>query len=186
MSNYTIDMKHLLKLRLVIARFGEMDIAKWWNTKGQLGRLGTATLHRGFPRTHSFAQARSVFAIAEHRCKEVFAPTDCVTLWLLSEAIEEEFDTCWEYWLDHTNEWQPFFRKLESLQGSDLVTILKDFELVTSCDVEMLLGLKCSAEGRAVLVPGMFSSSDADIVQLALGFSMGKPGILAVPYMGRQ
>lgn len=69
-----IDLDRLLKLRLLVARFGEMDLAKWWNAKGQLGRLGAATLRRGFPRTHRFAQARSVFAVAAHRCAEVFAP----------------------------------------------------------------------------------------------------------------
>ena len=36
----SIDLDRLLKLRLVVARFGEMDLAKWWNTRGQLGRLG--------------------------------------------------------------------------------------------------------------------------------------------------
>ncbi|MGE4057006.1 MAG: BrxE family protein [Vicinamibacterales bacterium] len=50
-------------MRLTVARFGEMNLAKWWNTKGQLGPLGTAALRRGFPRTHRFAQARSVFAV---------------------------------------------------------------------------------------------------------------------------
>ncbi len=34
----TIDFDHLLRLRLVVARFGEMDGAMWWNTKGVLGR----------------------------------------------------------------------------------------------------------------------------------------------------
>ena len=29
----SIDFDRLLKLRLVVARFGEMDLAKWWNTK---------------------------------------------------------------------------------------------------------------------------------------------------------
>ncbi len=60
MSTQTIDLERLLKLRLAIARFGEMDLARWWNTKGQLGRLGATALRRGFPRTHHFAQARSV------------------------------------------------------------------------------------------------------------------------------
>jgi hypothetical protein len=88
MNGHTIDFDRLLKLRLVVARFGEMDIAKWWNTKGQLGRLDAAALRRGFPRTHHFAQARSVFAVAAHRCSEVFEPPGCVTLWRLPEAVE--------------------------------------------------------------------------------------------------
>jgi hypothetical protein len=53
-----MDLERLLKLRVAIARFGEMDLAKWWNTKGQLGRMGSMALRRGFPRTHRFAQAR--------------------------------------------------------------------------------------------------------------------------------
>ena len=49
MTEAGIDFDRLLKLRLVVARFGEMDIAKWWNTRGQLGRLGAAATRRGFP-----------------------------------------------------------------------------------------------------------------------------------------
>ena len=56
MSDSTVDLDRLLKLRVAVARVGEMDLAKWWNTQGQLGRLGTATLRRGFPRTHYLAQ----------------------------------------------------------------------------------------------------------------------------------
>ena len=92
MTGAGIDFDRLLKLRLVVARVGEMDLAKWWNTNGQLGRLGAAAIRRGFPRTHYFAQARSVFAVAAHRCREVFDPPHSVTLWQLPEAVEEEFE----------------------------------------------------------------------------------------------
>ena len=92
MTETKIDFDRLLKLRLVVARVGEMDLAKWWNTRGQLGRLGTAAIRRGFPRTHYFAQARSVFAVAAHRSREIFDPPDSVTLWRLPEPIEEEFE----------------------------------------------------------------------------------------------
>lgn len=185
MKAHTIDLDRLLKLRLVVARFGEMDNAKWWNTKGQLGRLGTAALRRGFPRTHHFAQARSVFAVAAHRCAEVFEPPGCVTLWRLPEAIEEEFDTRWEHWLDHAAEWQPFFQKLEGLQGSDLVAALRGFEAITDADSEGLSRLRRSAEGRAVPLPGVFSATDADVTLLALGFARADVGALAVPYARR-
>jgi len=90
MLSAPLDFDRLLKLRLVVARFGEMDLAKWWNTRGQLGRVGGLALRRGFPRTHRFAQAQSVFAAAAHRCREVFDPPGCVTLWGLPEAIELE------------------------------------------------------------------------------------------------
>src|SRR5271166_1705377 len=109
----TPNFDRLLKLRLIVARFGEMDLAKWWNTRGQLGRLGTVAIRRGFPRTHYFAQARSVFAVAAHRSREVFDPPNSVTLWWLPETIEEEFAAKWEHWLDQAEVWQPFFHRLE-------------------------------------------------------------------------
>src|SRR5262245_7619453 len=130
-----LNLELLMKLRLVVARFGEMDIAKWWNTKGQLGPLGTAALRRGFPRTHRFAQARSVFAVAAHRCTEVFDPPGCVTLWRLPESIEEAFDAQWEYWLDQASDWDKFFESLERLEKRDLVEALAARDLVGDGDV---------------------------------------------------
>src|SRR3982751_179620 len=136
MSPAAIDLDRLLKLRLVVARLGEMDIAKWWNTKGQLGRLGTSALRRGFPRTHHFAQARSVFAVAAHRCAEVFNPPGSVTLWRLPEEIEEEFDARWEQWLDNAAEWTAFFEQIAAMHGSDLAEALRDHGLVGDRDTE--------------------------------------------------
>ncbi len=178
----TIDLDHLLKLRLIVARFGEMDLAKWWNTKGQLGRLGTTALRRGFPRTHYFAQARSVFAVAAHRCAEVFDPPGCVTLCRLPENIEEEFDARWEQWLDTAAEWESFFKQVEELQGNDLPALLLSCGLVGERDVEIASKLRRSAEGRAVPLPSLFSGSENNITQLALGFGRGEVNALAVPY----
>jgi hypothetical protein len=87
-----IDLDHLLKLRLIVARHGEMDRAKWWNTNGMLGSLGAMALQRGFPRTHLFAQARAVFSVASARSQEIFDPPGAVTLWALPPDIEDEFD----------------------------------------------------------------------------------------------
>lgn len=180
-----LDLDRLLKLRLIVSRFGEMDLAKWWNTKGQLGRLGAAALRRGFPRTHHFAQARSVFAVAAHRCSEVFDPPGCVTLWRLPEAVEEAFDARWEHWLDNAGEWTAFFEKLETLSGSDLTEILRELQLVAGHDLEAYGKLRRSAEGRAVPLPGIFSDTDTDVTLLALGFARGEPSALAVPYARR-
>ncbi len=74
-----MDAERLLKLRLVVARFGEMDTAEWWNTNGVLSRLGGSVFSRGFPRTDLFAQAKTVFEVARARCREVFDPPDAVT-----------------------------------------------------------------------------------------------------------
>jgi hypothetical protein len=181
-----IDLDRVLKLRALVARFGEMDLAKWWNTKGQLGRNGAAVLKRGFPRTHRFAQARSVFAVAAHRCAEVFDPPGCVTLWRLPEATEEEFDARWEHWLDNANEWTAFFENLETLEYNDLSVILRTFDVVSDRDLNAYSKLRRSAEGRAVPLPDPFSGTDADVALLALAFARGEPNALAVPYARRS
>jgi hypothetical protein len=66
-----LDYEWLLKLRVAVARCGEMDLSRWWNVSRQLAPAGASVLKRGFPRTHYFAQARSVMAIAAHRCNEL-------------------------------------------------------------------------------------------------------------------
>lgn len=186
MSKAGIDFERLMKLRSIVARYGEMDLAKWWNTRGQLGRLGTAATRRGFPRTHYFAQARSVFAVAASRCREVFDPPHSVTLWQLSEAVEEEFEAGWERWLDNADAWKPFFVELETLEGSDLKTILQSLGLITNVEAESFSRLRRSAEGRAEPLPVPFSGTDQDVALLALGFARGEPGALAVPYALRE
>lgn len=182
MKAHRLDLDRLLKLRILVARFGEMDLARWWNTKGQLGKLGASVLKRGFPRTHRFAQARSVFAVAAHRCAEVFNPPASVTLWRLPEIIEEEFDARWEHWLDCADEWASFFERTETLQGSDLAATVRAFELVDDDDLAAYARLRRSAEGRAVPLPNAFSGTDGDLTLLALGFARGEPSALAVPY----
>ena len=180
-----LDLDHLLKLRLVVARFGEMDRAQWWNTKGQLGPLGAAAVRRGLPRTHYFAQARSVFAVAAHRCAEIFDSLDSITFWQLPAETEDEFDARWEHWLDNAQEWTPLFEQLQRLDGRDLVSDLQTFELVGDNDLKAFAALRRSAEGRAVPLPGTFSTTDRDVTLLALGFAKGEPGKLAVPYARR-
>ena len=80
-----LNFDRLLKLRLVVARYGEMDMARWWNTQGMLGRRDAIVLKRGFPATHYFAQNRVVFAVARSRCNELFSPPGCLTLWNLPD-----------------------------------------------------------------------------------------------------
>lgn len=181
-----MDYDRLLKLRLTVARYGEMDGARWWNTRGQLGSRGTFTLSRGFPRTHCFAQARSVFAVASQRCSDVFDSSGSATLWNLPEVLEEEFDARWEHWLDHVGEWSGFFSRLETLPQGDLSVVLAEFGLASEADLAACSRLKRSAQGNAVPLPGTFQADDATLTLLALGFSRGEPGELAVPYIRRE
>jgi hypothetical protein len=181
-----INLDRLLKLRVVVGRIGEMDDARWWNTTGQLGSLGRMALKRGFPRTHYFAQARSVFAVAKHRCREVFNPPGCVTLWSLPETTEEEFDARWEHWLDRAQTWEAFFQQVEAVRGADLAAILAQFSLVHDQEMETFARLRRSSEGRAVLLPGIYAGADSDITLLALGFARGEVGAPAIPYQRRE
>lgn len=171
----------LLKLRLVVARVGEMDRSKWWNTQGQLSALGSSVLQRGFPRTHHFAQARTTFAVASHRCEQIYDPPNSVTLWNLPAEIEDRFELRWEQWLDHAEKWAPFFKEVEDC-GEDLAFELQRLELVTDDQIARVKNLHRSAQQRAVQVPGEFQAGDDDVAMLALAFSRGKTGNLAVPY----
>lgn len=181
-----VDLVRLFKLRLVVSRHGEMDCARWWNTRRMLARHGQIALGRGFPRTHHFAQARVVFAVARSRCREVFAPPGCMTLWELPVEIEDEFEAQWEAWLNDGPVWEPFFAELTSYQGEDLLIALRDRELVTAEQAEGAFKLRRSAENRAVAIPGVHKPNDEVIALLAAGFCRGEAGQPAVPYAKRE
>lgn len=176
-----VDLDLLVRLRLVVARVGEMDLAGWWNTKGQLGSLGASVLQRGFRRTYHFAQARSVFAVAAHRASEVYERKDSVTLWGLPADVEDAFDVQWSQWIEHAPDWSGFFQSLQEC-SDDLVAELRRFDLVTDEQIERASRLRRSAEQRAVQVPGEFEGADDDLTMLALAFSRGERQNLAVPF----
>lgn len=183
----TIDFDRLLRLRLVVARYGEMDAARWWNTgdaarrTALLGRAGFVLMSRGFPRTHRFAQARLVFEVARARCAEVFDPPGCITLWNLPPAIEDQFDARWARWLEDRDAWTEFFAAIEP-PPTDLPDALKKLGLASDGDLDAVSKLRRSAEGRAVPLPGVHVVTAPLLTQLAAGFSRGEPGKLAVPY----
>ena len=177
-----IDFDRLLKLRLVVARYGEMDGAQWWNTKGMLGRNGALLMSRGFTKTHHFAQARVVFAVATARCKEVFDPPQSMTLWNLPAAVEDQFDARWHHWLSERDEWRPFFEQLQGLADGELLETLDLLDLVDEDQRQAVTRLKRSAEGRAVPLSGVFSPDDDVLTLLAAAFSRGERGSPAIPY----
>jgi hypothetical protein len=177
-----IDLDRLLKLRLVVARYGEMDMAGWWNTNGMLGRYGAIALGRGLPRTHRFAQARVVFSVARSRCEELFDAPGSVTLWRLPAEIEDQFDEHWQDWLGNGDSWNTFFDDLADLEDSSLLSALRERDLLSDAHVERVQTLRRSAERRAVPVPGDHPFDDDLIALLAGGFSRGEKGAPAIPY----
>jgi hypothetical protein len=182
MEKEIIDFRRLLKLRLVVARHGEMDGARWWNTQGVLGRRGAVLLKRGFPATHRFAQARIVFAVARSRCHELFDPPGCMTLWNLPAEVEEQFEESWQSWLDEGDAWATFFETLAAQIGADLLAALSDCGLVTDADLAVVGKLRRSSENRAVPIAGSHRPTDEVLALLAAGFARGEPGALAIPY----
>ena len=179
------DLDWLLKVRTVVARIGEMDLARWWNTDGQLGSQGAAVLRRGLPRTHCFAQARTVFAVAGDRCVQIFDPPGCVTLWRLTETVEDRIDVLWESWLDDAAGWRPFFERVAVIQSTDVTNTLREFGLVTEQEIEAGKDLKTSTDGRSIQMPGLFGGDRRTIALLALSHALGSTGNLVVPYARR-
>jgi hypothetical protein len=179
---WAIDLDRLLKLRLVVARYGEMDRACWWNTNGMLGRHGAIVLQRGLPRTGRFAQARVVFNVARTRCEELFDAPGSVTLWRLPAAVEDRFDEHWQTWLARSDEWSAFFDDLSDEGDSDLVSALRRRELLSDPQTAIVAALRRSAEGRAVQLTGELALDDDLVALLAAGFSKGEKGAPAIPY----
>lgn len=177
-----IDLERLLKLRLVVARFGEMDGARWWNTNGVLGRKGGLLMSRGFPKTHRFAQARLVFEVARARSAERFpAVPGCVTLWRLPAELEDEFDAHWATWLDDADAWTEFFDSLHNV-GGDLVSALKARQLLTDDQEAEVARMRRSAEGRSVPLSGVRQVNDETVALLSAAFARGETAKPAIPY----
>jgi hypothetical protein len=177
-----INLDRLLKLRLVVARYGEMDRAAWWNTNGMLGRYGAIAIQRGLPRTYRFAQARAVFAVARGRCEELFDAPGSVTLWHLPADVEDRFEDHWHAWLSESVRWNPFFDELIGAESSDLLSELMTREMISTEQVEAVRAFRRSAEGRAVQLAGERMLDDELIALLAAGFAKGEPGAPAIPY----
>lgn len=178
----TVNFDRLFKLRLVVARHGEMDAARWWNTQGMLGRRGAVVLKRGFPATHSFVQARIVFEVARSRCHELFDPPGCMTLWSLPAETEDQFEKYWQEWLDEADKWAPVFATIEAQTGNDLLKSLGELDLLTPAQAKAVGKLRRSAENRAVPISAMYQPNDDIITLLAAGFARGEIGNPAIPY----
>jgi len=177
-----LTLDHLLKLRLVVGRCGEMDLARWWNTQGMLGPRGAQVLRRGLPFTHYFSQARIVFAVARSRCQELFDPPGCMTLWQVPAELEEQFEDHWQAWLDEAETWAPFFTQLAEVGSEDLLATLATFDLIKQSHRDQVMRLRRSAEHRAVPLAGEYQPDDEALTLLAAAFARGEQGSPAIPY----
>ncbi len=178
-----IDLDRLLKLRLVVARFGEMDGAKWWNTNGLLGKPGASAVSRGLPKSHPFARARAVFAVARARCREIYNLAGSITLWELPPEIEIAFEDGWSSWVEGAGGMTDVFTAIQDRHADrDLLGVMQANGCLTAGDIEAAKHLKRAADQRAVPVGAVAELTDSVVTLLAAGFHRGDVGSLAVPY----
>lgn len=181
-----LDPSHLFKLRLAVARFGEMDGAGWWNSKGILGNPGKSVLARGFPKTHLFTQARIACAVATARCNSIFAPPGCLTLWNLPAEVDAGIEESWSDWCRNPAPWEPFFEQLAEETDTPLLGRLLALRLIDSTIKTAVTPLKRSAEGKSVPLPGTGKPDLPTLMLLAAAFSKGERLKPAVPYIRRD
>ena len=179
-----IDLNRLLKLRLVVARHGEMDRAGWWNTNGMLGRYGAIALSRGLPRTHRFAQARVVFNVAQVslpgalRCSRLGDPL---------EASRRRSR------ISSTSTGKPgsvmatrgtrSSTSLADCRGTPTsLSELRDRDLLSDATAETIQALRRSAEGRAVPLPGEHAPRRRSDHAPRRRLLKGEQGAPAIPY----
>lgn len=178
-----VNLDRLVKLRLVVARYGEMDNARWWNTNGLLAGKGRTLIRRGLPKTHPFARARIVFTAARTRCGDVFSLPGSHTIWDLPPTLEKESGNRWHHCLHDLDNWAIFFDEIEELPYEDLIDSLRALSLLSDSAAGEVRRLRCSAEERAVPLPVADELDDRVIGLLAAAFSRGEVGRPTVPYV---
>jgi len=181
-----IDVKKIAALRMAIARFGEMDRVKLWNTKGLLSNVGELALSRGFPKSHVFARSRAAFAVASSRSEEVFNPPDSYTLWRLPVEIEDQLEDAWAEWLESPDEWKELLEKIDKEMGDELVPVLTNLGLISEKSMKRDKGLRRADDLRSVPIKLNGETAMEAIELLAVAHGCSDPGKLAVPFIRQQ
>jgi len=182
----TDSTKKIVALRMAVARQGEMDRSKWWNTKGLLSRVGELAISRGFPKSHVFARARAAFAVASARSEEVFNPPDSYTLWRLPVEIEDQIEDAWSGWLESPEAWQDLLERVDAAGSSDLATVLTSLELVSEQIVSRAKGLRRADDLKSVPLKIDGETVIEAIELLAIAHGSSEPGKLAVPFIREE
>ena len=177
MTEPRLDLARLLRLRLVVARFGEMDHARWWNTKGQLGRYGAAALA-----VVSRARTSSLRRAPCSPSRPTAAPRSSSrrsrhALATPPEAIEEEFDARWEHWLDHAEPMDATSSRSSSRSRATTSSRpCAASSLVSDADADAF-GRPRAARRRVERwrCPRLFSRHDDDVALSRSAFARGEP-----------
>jgi hypothetical protein len=175
--------RRLFSLRLAVARQGEMDRSKWWNSKGLLSRVGELAVSRGFPKSHVFARARAAFVIASARSEEVFNPPGAYTLWRLPVEIEDRFEDAWAEWLESPSEWKELLERIDEASSANLASRLAGLELVSEKTIGRAKGLRRADDLKSVPLRVDGETVVEAIELLAIAHDSSEPGKLAVPFI---
>ena len=179
-------VEQVARLRMAVARFGEMDRSKWWNTKGMLGHVGELAISRGFPKTHVFARARAVFAVAAARSEEVFNPPGSYSLWRLPVEIEDWIEDAWANWLEQPQEWKEFLAAVDDESQREFLPALSKLGLISDATLDRAGGLRRADDLRSVPLKLSGETQQEAIELLAAGHSCSESGKLAVPFIREE
>jgi hypothetical protein len=171
---------------MAVARQGEMDRSKWWNTNGLLSQVGELAISRGFPKSHVFARARAAFAVASARSEEVFNPPDSYTLWRLPVEIEDQLEDAWAGWLESPDEWKDLLERIDAAGSNDLVSVLTSLELVSEQTVNRAKGRRRADDLKSVPLKMDGETVIEAIELLAVAHGSSAPGKLAVPFIREE
>jgi len=171
----------LFKCRLIVGRYGEMDIARWWNTSGILSVLGSKVASRGLPRTDFYGRARALFAVATHRTRELFSLPSSYTLWSLPPAVENALDEAMIRWAHENRSWPDIEEVLAELKPGGLEPSLRKAELVSEHIASVLSRLKTGPEGKSIRLPKTDEITNETVALLAAAFSRSSPESLLLP-----
>ena len=180
----TIDLNNLFKLRAAVGRYGEMDVAGWWNTLGVLAPQGAAVYKRGLARTHFFARVRLVSSVARLRSASIFPAPRVATLWSLPPALERDLSFEERTWATNANggeEWQDFEAALASPDTDDLVEWLAGLGLTTPDIASWIDSLAAAPGHKGIEVPGPIN--DSAIRSLAAAHTRAGNKDLIVPFI---
>lgn len=176
-----LNTEILFKCRLIVGRYGEMDIARWWNTSGILSSLGAKVASRGLPRTEFYGRARTLFAVASQRTRQFFSPPESFTLWSLPPAVENALDEAMIRWAHEGRAWPEIEEVLSGLNLGGLEGALQCASVATEQVISLVPKLKVGQEGKSIVLPQTTRITDETVALLAAAFSRSKPESLLLP-----
>jgi hypothetical protein len=171
----------LFKCRLIVGRYGEMDIARWWNTTGILSTLGSKVASRGLPRTEFYGRARVLFAVASQRTREYFSPPQCFTLWSLPPSVENTLDEAVIRWAHEGRSWPVIENAHAGLKLGGIDQALQSVDIAPAQIRSSVAKLKAGPEGKSIRLAEISRITDETVALLAAAFSRSKPVALILP-----